>query len=129
MSIYKQASRKMLRFESSKGLLTVEQLWKLSLTALKEMIKSVNEAVKKESTNDGLDFLEDTFVEQSDNKLKFEVLKDIYTTKLQENKDFALSKEKREQREKIAEIISRKKNAELEGMSLEELENKLKELS
>ena len=63
--MYKKASIKKLRFTTTKGNLSVEQLWGLTMTELKTLIKSLHKLIKKE-TDDDLAFLEEDKVSYSD---------------------------------------------------------------
>ena len=48
MSIFEKASRLQLRFASTKGSLSVEDLWGLSLESLDTLAKAVNKQIKAE---------------------------------------------------------------------------------
>ena len=126
--MYKQAAELKLRFTSSKGLLSVEQLFDLTPSELAGLIKKVNAEIKKEArVDDDLAFLEGKDEVPSLNSLKFNILKDVYLTKLKERDDAATDQKKKAYRQKIAEIIEKKKNEALENLSIEELEKKLSE--
>ena len=126
MSNYKQASRLGLRFQTSKGLLTVEQLWQLGVTDLSNAIKAVKKILKV-TDDDDLSFLIDSKgVVDVENQLRFDILKDIYVTRKEDNaaiRDQALIKE---HNQKILELIAEKKEGDLKGLSVEELEKLLK---
>jgi hypothetical protein len=126
--MYKKAAKLKLRFNSPKGLLSVEQLFDLTTSDLANLIKKVNAEIKKEErVDDDLAFLEGKDEVTSLNVLKFDILKDIYLTKLKERDDAATDQEKKDYRQRIAEIIKKKKDQELENLSIEELEKKLNE--
>jgi hypothetical protein len=55
-------------------------------------------------------------------QLKFELVKHIISARLSENEAARTAKERKEQKQKLAEILDRKKNAALENLSVEELE-------
>ena len=126
MSNYKQASRLGLRFQTSKGLLSVEQLWQLGVTDLSNAIKAVKKILKV-TDDDDLSFLIDSKgVVDVENQLRFDILKDIYVTRKEDNaaiRDQALIKE---HNQKILELIAEKKEGDLKGLSVEELEKLLK---
>ena len=129
MEIYKKASRLGLKVMTSKGFLTVTQLWGLKLIDLEECIKSQYEIIKKNSKNiEELDFLkkESNKTDEDDfDDLKYEILKDIYLTKKSEIESDQENKKKKEYNQKILEIISRKEEKELEDLSIEDLKKKL----
>ncbi len=123
--MYKKASRFKVRFASNVGNLTVEQLWGIRMTDLKEMIKAAHEVVKKtEKTDEDLLFLEG--IGQDDKeaamaKLKFDILKDVYITRMNETK--AASEEAITNREikHLEEILAKKREESLSSMSEEEI--------
>ena len=126
--MYKQAVMLKLRFETPKGLLTVEQLFDLSMADLSTTIKKVNALIKKEqATDDELSFLEGVDTTETQNSLRFRILKDVYLTKKDARDAAALDFEKKQRNQRIAEIIAKKKDEALESKSIEELEKMLEE--
>ena len=126
--MYKKAAKLKLRFISSKGQLTVEQLFDLSMTELSSLIKKVNADLKKETrVDDDLGFLEGKDETESLNSLRFDILKDVYLTKKQERDDAAEDQDRKARRQRIAEIIREKEDKALADLSLEELRKKLDE--
>jgi len=128
--MYKKAARLKLRFDTPKGALSVEQLFDLTMTELSSLIKKTNAIVKKEKSaaeDDDLAFLEGKDNVESLNSLRFGILKDIYLTKKQERDDAAIDLDKKQKRQRIAEIIQKKENEALENLSIEELKKKLEE--
>ena len=126
--MYKEAAKQKLRFDTPRGILSVEQLFDLSLTDLTTTIKKVNEIVKKENAVDNdLAFLENDNMVESQNVLRFKILKDIYMTRKEEREADKLAADKKKRREYIAGLIAQKKDEELKGKSIEELEKMLNE--
>lgn len=122
--MYKQLSRMCLRFQTTKGLLSVEQLWNLSLTDLSAAIKAVKKVLTKDN-DDELSFLDDDIITDSDNELRFNILKDVYLTKKKEKDEQKEQLSKKVHNQKILELIASKKESELQGKSIEELEKML----
>lgn len=124
--MYKKAIRAKLRFQTSKGLLTIEQLWGLTLTELKNLIISLHETVKKVPSED-LAFLEtETVEEESEDKMRFNIAVDVYKTKQQEAKDSREEASKKAFNQHIAEIIAEKEEADLRSKSIDELKAMMK---
>lgn len=123
--MYKKASQLKFRFETAKGLLSVEQLWDLNLADLSDAIKKVKSVLKKDD-DDELSFLEDGKKIDSENELRFEIMKDVYLTRKKQQEDALSELEKKNHNQKILELISDKKNEELRGKSVEELQAMLK---
>ena len=122
--MYKKASQLKLRFTTTRGLLSTEQLWDLTPAILKAAIETQYDAVK--GSTSGLDFLGETPVDSVE-QLKFDILKDVYLTKKAAAEEAKIAAEKRAKRKQIMEIIARKQDEELNGKSIEELNKMLEE--
>jgi len=126
--MYKQAAQLKLRFDTPKGPLAAEQLFDLTMTDLSTSIKKVNALLKKEkATDDELSFLEGVDTTETQNSLRFKILKDVYLTKKEARDAATLDYEKKQRKQRIAEIIAKKKDEALENKSIEELEKMLEE--
>lgn len=123
--MFDKATRLKLRFESNKGLLSVEQVWDLSLTALNEMAKGLSRQVKAAETDEE-DFIGTKSNVDSELQLRFDVVKHIIGVKLKERDDSRDAAERKANNQVILELIQRKKQQELESKSVEELEALLK---
>ena len=123
--MYKEASRLKLRFVTSRGVLSAEQLWDLPQTQLAASIKAVKKVLKK-NDDDELSFLEDSKVVDTENQLRFDILKDVYLTKKKDMEDKRNEAEAKAHNQKIMSLIAEKKDESLKSMSVEELEKLLK---
>lgn len=127
--MFKQASKLKLRFDTKKGQITTEDLWDLPLTSrtgvsLDAIAIAVNNELQASK--------ETSFVaEKSDGdsilELKLEILKAVIADRKAENAAKRDEAEKKERKDKIARILENKKDEELAGKSVEELEAMLKE--
>lgn len=126
MDIFKQASKLGLRFQTSKGVLTVEQLWHLSLIQLADCVKGARKILKENEDGDDLSFLDTKVVVNQADQLRFDILKDIYLTKKADAEARREEENKREYKQKIVEIIAEKREGQLKDKSIEELEALLK---
>lgn len=125
---YKKASQLKLRFETSRGLLSIEQLWNLPTIELAELVKKAHKKLKDEQS-DELDFLSDTAKPKSEiDTLTFDILKDIYVTKVESQKAAQTAREVKEKEQYILRVLEEKKDQDLRGKSIEELEAMLAEL-
>ena len=125
MNNFEKATRLRLRFETSRGNLNVEDLWRLPLAELDKLAIALNKQLKESS--------EESFIKakSKDNKLlelRFDIVKHIIETLLSEDEEKKKAADKRAKREQLLELIAKKKNQELEGKSLEELEAELTKL-
>lgn len=123
--MYKEASRLKLRIPTRVGMLSVEQLWGLSQTDLSSSIKAVKKVLKK-NDDDELSFLEDAKSVDTENQLRFDILKDVYLTKKKDAADRRNEIEAKAHNQKIMALISEKKDESLKNMSVEDLEKLLK---
>ena len=123
--MYKEAARLKLRFPTSVGALTVEQLWDLNQTQLTNAIKAVKKVLAKDN-DDELSFLESTKVVDTENQLRFDILKDVYLTKKKETEEIRDAAAVKAHNQKILTLIAEKKDSELKNMSIEDLEKQLK---
>lgn len=120
--MYKKASQLKLRFTTNVGQLSAEQLWDLTQTQLANAIKAVRTLIKKNDNEDELSFLGDNAVVDSENQLRFEILKDIYMTKKKEAEDIRTAAEIKAHNQKIDILIAEKREGKLKEMDIEELE-------
>jgi hypothetical protein len=122
MSIYKQAAQQKLRFDTTRGSLSAEQLFDLPLTVLATAIRNLRGIMKKEvQVEDDLSFLDQPVKANTANQLRFEILKDVYLTKKAEVAAVIADRERKERNQRIMELIKNKQDKELENKSIEEL--------
>lgn len=128
--MFEKATRMKLRFETTKGNVTIEDLWDLPLESrasisLDWLAKKLNKEVKENE--------EESFVVKKSSKneiseLKFEIVKYIIGVKLKEQEKRLMESKNREEKEKILEAIEKKDHEDLYSKSKEELLGRLKEL-
>ena len=123
MENFKLASQQKLRFQTARGPLTTEQLWDLSVNDLDALAVSLetehNQSGKKS-------FLTKTSTKDKTAKLKFDIVLDILTTKVDEMQAASEALEIREHNKKIIALISEKQDESLKGKSIKQLEAMLK---
>lgn len=123
MDNFKEASKVKLRFPTSKGILTTEQLWDLSLADLNQTAVSLDEALKKSK---GKSFLEKRTTTDKVVKLQFDVVLDVLQTKQADADAAKEAKDNKEHNQKILGLINEKKDGELKGKSVKQLEAMLR---
>lgn len=116
--LFLKATKQKLRFQTNRGLVTTEDLWDLSLDDLDSLARSLNKEIKEKGEES---FIKTTKVDPKI-KLSFEVAKSVIETKLADADKAQKAAATKEKNQKILALIARKKDAELEGLSLEELE-------
>ena len=116
--MYKEALQKKLRFKTNKGMITTEDLLDLSLQNLDTLAiildKKISEAPKKS-------FIEELPAKENDDKLRFNIVKDVINIKLKARKDNIDKAQADAQKKRILEILAKRNDEELEKKSTEEL--------
>ena len=121
--LFEKASQMKVRF-NYRGVITTEDLWDLDVKALDYIYKQLMVA-KKESETESL------LEEKKTNpilEVQIEIVKHIFSVKVEERKAAELKAENDAKKQKILAILARKQDAELENKSTEELEELIKGL-
>jgi uncharacterized membrane protein len=119
MEFYKLASKQKLRFQTSKGNLSVEQLWELSEAELDALAVSLEDEYNQSGKKS---FLVKRSVKDKTTKMKFDIVLDILNTKVEERQSAEERAEKRAKNKKIIELIAEKQDESLKGKSIKQLE-------
>lgn len=122
-NIFKQASKLKLRFQTTKGILSTEQLWDLSLADLDTLAVSLEEAVTKSKSKS---FLVKQTTENETVKLQFDVVLNVLKTKSEELEQIKSAREIKAHNAKILSLIAEKQEEGLKSKSVEDLEKLLK---
>lgn len=116
--MFELATRTKMRFPF-KGMISVEDLWDLSVKELDNIFKTLNAQAKK-SQEESL--LATKTQEDEILSTQIEIVKHIVSTKLNEAEAAKQIKAIKDQKQKIMEIISAKQDEELHNKSVEELQ-------
>jgi hypothetical protein len=127
-NIFEYATRNKLRFASTKGELTVEQLWDVPLRSrddfnLNTIAKAVNKALKEVS--------EESFVETTKTaahtrlEAAMETVKYVIDTKLTEEEVAKTRAAKKQEKEKLLNILAEKQDGKLSELSEKELQKRI----
>ena len=122
--IFEIATRTKMRFPY-KGQISVEDLWDLSVKDLDNIFKTLN-AYAKKSQEESL--LAAKTKEDETVSVQIEIVKYIVNTKLAEADAAKQSRELKEKKQKIMEIMSAKQDEALHNMSVEDLQKMLDSL-
>ena len=129
--MFEKASRLKLRFMSSRGAVTTEDLWDIPLQSrngfdLDSMAKVVNAELKADS--------EESFVStrvspaRTENELRLEILKRVIAFKLEAQEKAKKAVERRAERERLMAILAEKNEAGLRELSVEDIRKRIAEL-
>ncbi len=125
-NIFEAASIGKIRFETTRGLITTEDLWDLPLTAgmvnLDNVAKAVNKRLRETEESFVVTTKKDKLLE-----LKLDVVKHVIAVKLEEVKDAKEAAKRAEKKEILSEAIAIKEVSELvDGKSVKELKKELR---
>ena len=121
-----------LRYTTKIGRVTTEELWSLKMSDLQS---AVEDAYKEKERLQGaggqgeLSFLEtkpqDPEIEQA--VLRFEVLKDVYLTRVEDSKQAKENYQTSKEIQELEDILAEKKRDDTKSMSAEDLEKLIQE--
>lgn len=123
-NIFEYATRNKVRF-SFRGLISVEELWDLSLANLDSIYKELNKQSKQSEEESLLNIKtqEDEIL-----NVQIEIVKYIVSVKLAEKEAREKASAKKAQKQKIMSIIAAKQDEELQNSSIDDLRKMLDEL-
>ena len=122
--IFEYATRNKVRF-SFRGLISVEDLWDLSLTNLDAIYKDLKKQSKQSEEESLLNIKtrEDELL-----NVQIEIVKHIVSVKLAEKEAREKASAKKAQKQKIMSIIAAKQDEALQNSSIDDLQKMLDEL-
>ena len=127
--MFEKATRQQLRFNTKKGLLSVEDLWTLPLKTnlsvqvdLDEVAKTVHQELK---SSEEVSFVAPVTASNTTAQLKMDIVKHIIAVKLAEKEAAEKAREVKEKKQKIMSIIAQKQDESLMNSSVEDLQKML----
>lgn len=128
--MFEQAARMKLRFATSAGTLTVEDLWDLPLTSktgkpnLDDIAKDLHEVV----SDNEVSFVEKPAPRDKGALLGFEIVKHIIKVLVEERDAAKAAIDKKAKKQKILEILAAKQDDKLKEATPEQLQKMLEDL-
>lgn len=122
--MFEKATRMRLRFETTAGLIDVEDLWQLPLTSTRGKINLddiAKDLHKKLKNDDEVSFVYKDKKPESLDQLRFDIVKHIIDVKIAEREAEADATARKEKKQKILALIAEKQDENLRGMTLEQL--------
>lgn len=123
-NMFEVATREKMRFPF-KGMISVEDLWDLSVQNLDKVFKILN-SQRKEAQEESLLNVKSSEDEVLDTQIA--IVKYIVGVKLEEQAARVKAAENKEKKQKIMALMAKKDDEEMENMSREELQKLLDEL-
>lgn len=124
-NIFEKASRLRLRFATDRGNLSVEDLWQFPLETLDVMAVNLEEKLGTEKRKT---FLNTPSKDNSEIKLKFDIVLHILNTKKEELEARTKDSERKKEKERLLELLEAKLHEEDANLSPEELRKKIEAL-
>lgn len=122
---FETATRRKLRFQTTKGNLSIEDLWDVPLTVLDEAYKGLSRQIR-EAEDDSLLTKRDSGVEEA--SLKRDLVKHVVQVRQAEAEAKTARAARRQQAARVRELIAQKQDEALAGKSTDELNALLAEL-
>lgn len=126
MEMFEKASRLKLRFKSTKGSLSTEDLWDLSLASLDAVAKTTNKELKESAEESFI--TPPTATGSSTLELQMEILKYVISVRLAENEKKKAALQRKQELETLKQLRDTKKLEALGSLSEEELTKRIAEL-
>lgn len=129
--MFEKVSRLKLRFESSVGNLTTEDLWDLPLTSTKgrpnldDVARTIHKQLKD---GENISFVNEISTANTTLQLKLDVVKHIISAKVAENAAERAASDNRDKKQRILQVMAEKQSAALSSASMEELQAMLNSL-
>lgn len=124
--MFEQACRAKLRFDTTKGQLSVEDLWDLPLTTttsrvnLDDILKGLNRQLRESSET--LSYVNRVVEPKNEElQLKFDVVKHIIDVLMVERDKNTEAAKRRAMKQRILEIVASKEDEALRGKSIDDL--------
>lgn len=121
-TLFVTAARKKFRFETTKGHLVVEDLFDLSLESLDLIAVNLD---KKVENGGKKSFIGKRDTSASENETKLEIVKFVIQTKLDEADARKTRAERANQKDFLASLLEKKRMAQLENLSVEEIQKQI----
>ena len=123
--MFLKAAESKLRFTSTKGLLTVEDLFDLPLNStragactLNGIALSIHKALQE---GGDISFVDDSVVVDATMQLRLDIVKEVIRVKKTANAAKLLARDRADKKKRLLELINNKQDEELAGKSLAEL--------
>jgi len=126
--LFKQATKRKIRYATQKGLVTVEDLWDLPLTSRSgPSLDGIATALDAELSTTTKSFVTKTSTKNATLEIAFEIVKVVIEDRLKAKEVAEKRVESDQRRARIRQLLDNKKDEELAGKSVEELEAMLED--
>lgn len=133
-AMFEQASRLKLRFATTRGEVTVEDLWDLPLTSTvaRPSLDAIALALHVEIRNtlEVASFVAQPVPNAAGDtlRLKFEIVKHVIAVRIKERDELRAAADRKEKKQRLLELIARKEDEALGSKSVDELRQMVESL-
>ena len=130
-SIFEKASKQKLRFETSKGFISTEQLWDLPLQSntgkvnLDDLAKEVSAKLKESEVES---FVTKGKASNTDDKLRLDILKHVIDVRVTEKEALSNQRANAERKRLLLDVLAEKRAANLSNLTEEQIQAELDSL-
>lgn len=130
-SIFEKASKQKLRFETSKGFISTEQLWDLPLQSntgkvnLDDLAKEVSAKLKESEVES---FVTKGKASNTDDKLRLDILKHVIDVRVTEKEALSNQRANAERKRLLLDVLAEKRAANLASLTEEQIQAELDSL-
>lgn len=125
--VFEQSSRLKLRFETSKGFLSVEEVWDLSLASLDFLAKATNKRLREAEEESFIPTAHQPRIVSHDT-LRLGILKYVIVTKADERDTARKKADDRMKLSRLKELLAAKEDDAFKALSQEEILKQITEL-
>lgn len=129
--MFEIAARKKVRFDTSRGMMSVEDLWELPLTSTKNNpnLDDIARNLHRQLNNgENVSFVHGTNMSDSQVQFKFDLVRHIIDTRLEENKIRSESQERATKKQALLAIMAERQSADIRNLPMEDLQKMIDEL-
>lgn len=126
---FMEASRLKLRFQTTSGVASTEDLWKLPYNTLVTMEDELKDLVEKSTTKGSRRTNAVKSAEDKKNELRLEIIKEVLNELDKENDAAKVRAATKEKLQKLLELRVAKENEALGSLSLAEIDAQIAELN
>jgi hypothetical protein len=127
--MFQKATRLKLRFDTPKGLASVEDLWELPLTGDGANLDDIARALhRKLESSDQISFVVKDQKADTTDELKFEIVKHVIAVRLAEAEVANSARINKEKKQKLLALLAQKEDQAVQELSADEIRKMIEDL-
>lgn len=126
MNVFEWGTRNNVRFQvPEKGLVTIEDLWKINLQKLADLEEELETVLNKSTRHR---FKKANSKEQTENQIKYDIVKYILDVRIEEINQREVQAETKQQLQMLLELKAKKQQESLENLPMEQIDAEIAKL-